>query len=308
MSRITITRVRLQEKGGLEALRGYVLAGRYGGVRVPRGVPGSAVFKFILKEINGDTATDCFPRLVDVMRFYEPVAALPSLLRLLAAAPSLQSLPKTAAVTEIAGDLGDARQAAEADAYLENKIIPHPEAVAVSTQILSACVALESIKALGKITRRLEVERDRLDAGKSRDEQGLRDYAKVAAILKNEIPRSKILIEAKLRISALKEEARIPELVSIYLRRSPVSDGYMDTWSGRILRKTAADGEDKQVCVAFNKAMEDLVKAYGADKAGFWITRACQAIIYLKCELSEEAKAWFAKAKDKAQNFLWDDE
>jgi hypothetical protein len=308
MSRIIITRVRMSEKAGLDALKRYVMSGRYGGVRVPRGVPAGAVFKFITKEINEDTETECFPRLVDVMRFYEPVAALPSLLRLLVAVPSRQSLPKAAAIAEIAGDIGDTKQADDADAYLESKIVPQPDAITISTPILSACVALNSIKGLGKFTRRLESERDRLDAGKNRDEQGLRDYAKVAAILKNEVPRAKTLIDSKIRISAQKVEARIPELVSIYLRRSPVSDGYMDTWSGRLLRKAAADGAEKQVHAAFSKAMEDLVKAYGAEHAGFWITRASQAIIYLKGELSEEAKGWFAKAKDKAQNFLWDDE
>jgi hypothetical protein len=227
---------------------------------------------------------------------------------MLAAAPTLQSLPKVAAIAEIAGDIGDAKQAGDADAYLETKVVPHPDAITVSTQILSACVASNSIKALGKYTRRLEAERDRLDEGKSRDEQGLRDYGKVAAILKNQVSHAKTLIEAKLRISALEQQPRISELVAIYLRRSPVSDGYMDTWSGRLLRKTAADGAEKQVHAAFSKAMEDLVRAYGAEHAGFWITRASQAIIYLKGELSEEAKGWFAQAKDKAQNFLWDDE
>ena len=308
MSRITITRARLSEHSGYDVLRRYVFSGHYGGARVPRGVPASVVAKFIQREINAETEAECFPRLVDVMRFYEPAAALPSLLRLLVPSPSSETLPNVAAITEIAGDLGDARQAAEADAYLENKIIPHPEAVAIATQILGACVALDSIKALGKFTRRLEAERDRLDAGKGRDEQGLRDYAKVAAILKNEVPHAKALIEAKLRISGQKEDARIPELVSIYLRRSPFADGYMDTWSGRLLRKTAADGAEKQVYAAFSKAMEDLVKAYGAEQAGFWITRASQAILYLKGELSEQAESWFAQAKDKAQNFLWDDE
>ena len=308
MSRIITTRVRMLEKAGMDALKRYVMSGRYGGVRVPRGVPASAVFKFITKEINDETETECFPRLVDVMRFYEPLAALPSLLRLLGTAPSLASLPKTTAVIEITGDLGDAGQTGDADAYLENQIIPHPESIAVSTQVLDACVALSSIKAIGKFARRVESELDRLEPGKTRDEQGLRDYAKVAAIRKNGVTRARTLIEAKLRISGQKEEARIPELVSIYLRRSPVSDGYMDTWSGRLLRKTAADGAEKQVHAAFSKAMAELVKAYGVEHAGFWITRASQAIIYLKGELSEEARGWSAQAKDKAQNFLWDDE
>ncbi len=308
MSRITITRARLTERTGYDVLRRYVFSGHYGGARVPRGVPQAVVVKFIQREINADTEAECFPRVLEVVRFYEPSAALPSLMHLLIPSPSIEALPNTAVIAEIAGDIGDARQATEAEAYLENKIIQHPEAFAISTQVLSACVALDSIKALGKFTRRLEAERDRLDAGKNLDEQSLRDYAKVDAILRNEVAHAKALIEAKLKVSALKDEARISELVAIYLRRAPISDGYMDTWSGRLLRKTAADGGEKQVYAAFNKAMEDIVKAYGSDKAGFWITRASQAIIYLKGELSEEAKGWFSQAKDKAQNFLWDDE
>lgn len=308
MSRITITRARLSEHDGFDVLRRYVFSGQYGGVRVPRGVPEGVVVKFIQHDINAETDAECYPRLVDVMRFYEPAPALPSLLRLLVPSPSSEALPNTAAITEIAGDIGDAGQSDAADGYLEKTIIPHPEAIAISPQILSACAALNALKALGKFTRRLEAERDRLEAGKNRDEQGLRDYAKVIAILKNEVRHAKTLIEAKLRISAQGAEARIPELVAIYLRRSPVSDGYMDTWSGRLLRKTAADGAEKQVYAALNKAMEDLVKAYGAENSGFWVTRAAQAIIYLNGELPDQAKGWFAKAKDKAQNFLWDDE
>jgi phage-related protein len=63
-----------------------------------------------------------------------------------------------------------------------------------------------------------------------------------------------------------------------------------------------------QVYAASDKGLLDMVKALGDDNAAFWIGRASHAINYRNSKLPEQAKASFANATNKAQNFMSDDE
>src|SRR5437773_10278594 len=85
MKIIPITRVRLTDAEGRDALNRYVFAGRYGGIRVPRGIEPRVVAQFLRETLVADAEPNAFARANDVMRFYESAEVLPHLREVLKA-------------------------------------------------------------------------------------------------------------------------------------------------------------------------------------------------------------------------------
>ncbi len=308
MAYIPITGVRYGRKQAREVLQTFLFGARYGGIRVPRGVPPDVVSEFVEQRVQPDSPPDAYSKVAALLRFYERPDALPSLRRALTGkAESLDDVLRSAFVIQSIGDLGTPDEAAQAAAYLDRILLPQSLAVNAFSVLFEALIALAPAGSPRALVERLAGSVDQAARGQ-RTERGVQDYQRIASIQRNDQPRYQNRWVAKNRLSRQPPAERRAELVKIYLRESPYSDPQMEEWAARMLRAEAIQGDPMSVYAAFGSALEAVdAKKIGAPKAAFEIVRAAQAILYLQGKLSPRQEDLFEAAGKGAMNFLWDD-
>jgi len=308
MAYIPITAVRYGRKQGRDVLQTFLFGARYGGVRVPRGVPPDVVSEFIEQRVQPDSPPDVYSKVAAVLRFYERPDVLPHLKRALTGkAASLDDARRSAFVIQSIGDLGTSDEAAQAATYLDRVLLPQPLAVNAFSALFEALIAVAPAGSPRALIERLASVVDQAARGQ-RTERGVQDYQRIAAIQRNDQPRYQNRWIAKNRLARQAPADRRAELVKIYLRESPFSDPQMEEWAARMLRAEAIQGDPQPVYDAFGQALEAVdPKKIGAQRSAFEIVRAAQAILYLQGKLSSRQEDLFEAAGKGAMNFLWDD-
>ncbi len=142
---------------------------------------------------------------------------------------------------------------------------------------------------------------------KDKGEDQMRAFQIAQALERNDLAGGRLVFDAKSKLAKQAPAERRAELVRIYLKLSAISGDYIETWAGRMLRKEAMEIDLEPVCQELGKAVDQVVRQRTEEKCGFNIARAVQAIIYLQGKPEDRHAQMYERAKDAAQNFLWDD-
>ena len=308
MAYIPITAVRYNRKQGLDVLQSFLFDGRYGGIRVPRGVPPDVVSEFVGQRLQPDSPPAVYSKTAAVLRFYERPDVLPRLmLALTGRAASLDDVLRSAFVIQSIGDLGTPDEAAQAAAYLDRVLVPQPLALNAFSVLFEALIAVAPAGSPRGLIDRL-TDAIAQAARSQGTERGMQDYQRIVSIQRNDQPRNQHRWAAKGRLARQTPAERRAELLKIYLRESPFSDTQMEEWAARMLRAEAIQHDPEPVYAAFAQALEAVdPKRIGSQRARFEIVRAAQAIIYLQGKLSPRQEDLYEAAGKGAANFLWDD-
>lgn len=308
MAYIPITTARYSRKQGRDVLQTFLLGGRYGGVRVPRGVPPDVVSEFITEKVQPGAPPEVYSKVAATIRFYERPDVLPHLKRALTGkAATLDELLREAFIMQCLGDLGTAEEAAQGAAYIDRVLVPPPLALNAYAVLFEALIAVAPAGSPQRLMERLNAAVYQA-AQDQRSEKSIQDYQRIAAVQRNDQPRYRGRWDAKSRLAKLAQDARRPELVKIYLRESPFSDPQMEDWAARMLRAEAMQGDPAPVYAAFGQALEAVdPKKLGPQRSRFEVVRAAQAILYLQGKLSSRQEDLYEAAGKGTANFLWDD-
>jgi len=308
MAYIPITAVRYNRKQGQAVLETFIFGGRYGGIRVPRGIDPALVSEFIEQRVAPDAGPEAFSKTAALLRFYERPDVLPHLkLALTQRESSLEDALRSAFVIQSIGDLGSSEEAAQAAAYVDHVLVPLPPALNAFQVLFESLIAVAPAGSPQQLMERLAIAvNDAFQA--QRTERGVQDYQRIASVQRNDMPKLRARWEAKSRLAQQAPAQRRMELVAIYLRRSPVSSTQMEEWAARMLRAEAMQGDPEPVYAAFGRVLDTIdPQKMGPRIAGFIIARAAQAILYLQGKLTPRQEELYEKAEKGAMNFLWDD-
>src|SRR5438132_8590474 len=140
---ILITLVRHGRAAGRTALERYIFGGRYGGLRVPRGVDPELVSEFIRERLKPDTSPGSYAAVGAVIRFYERTDVLPHIqLALSGHEASSDDVQRSAFAIQSIGDLGQPAETAQAVDYLDRVLVPNATAVDNFGVLFQALIAL----------------------------------------------------------------------------------------------------------------------------------------------------------------------
>jgi len=306
---IVITHVRLLSDEAKEALDAFVAGGAAGNPRAPRGIAPDLVALYLQGRIKPDSGPNLYARALDLIRFYErPDAVPPMLLALDGLESDTRAVRRSAFAIQAAADFLTGEPLEKASTYFEKVLLPKVEDPTDYELMLETAVALAPQgRAIDAAAARIRLDVAAAEPDQRRDESGLRRYQTIAAVERNALKAARANASGKSALAQTPPEARRDELVQVYLGRSPISDDYTEIWAARLLRLEAMTGGAVPVHAAFAGAIDALVTEMPAFKAGFWIIRAAQAIIYLGGTLSSAHAKLLAEAVGGALNFLWDD-
>ncbi len=307
---IRITVVRHDERTGRELLRNYIFGGFRTPPSVPRGIEPRLVSQFIEDELKPDSLPDAYAKTVRVLRFYERADCLPHLRKVLTGQEkTIDDIYRSAYVCQAFGDVGTRQEADEIATYFDTRLVGHPKSIDGMDVLLETLVVLSPSGSDESLSKRIAREVNARKAAENRDEEGMRAYQKIAAIQRLKLPQAQGAVDEKKKLLSMPVEERIPELISIYMGTSSLSDDLMMTWAGRMLRKVAMEGDPGPIYQAFTSqiAKVDAGKVGEDSLADTTVSRAAQAILYLQGELTKSEYNLYRKTKLGALNFLWDD-
>ncbi|MFM9996896.1 MAG: hypothetical protein ACKVU4_13975 [Phycisphaerales bacterium] len=309
MPTITITDVRKTTSEANEALETFVSGGAAGNPRAPRGINPETVSLFLQPRIKPDSGPNLYARALDLIRFYERPDVVPGmLLALNTLEADTRGITRSAYAIQAAADFLTGSSLEKASDYFEKVLVPKvsdPSEYALMLE--TAEVLAPKGRPVEAVAARVRADVAAADRDQRRNEASFRRYQTVAAVERNQVKAARDKAPRKAALAAAAPGARRDELVQVYLGRSPLSDEYTEVWAARLLRLEAMAGADGPVRAAFAKAIDLLIAEMPPEKAGFWIVRAAQAIIYLKGALSPAHAQFFEKAVGGGLNFLWDD-
>jgi hypothetical protein len=307
---IQITVVRYDATTARGRLDTYLFSHRYGGARVPRGIEPELVSDFLEENIKPDSTPDAYRRVVEVLRFYERPDALRTIrLALTGQESTPEDVQRSAYALQAIGDLGTPGEVSQAADYFNRVLVPQPQLPPeLYSVLLETLVTLAPAGSAAALSQKLNQEIRKLEPGQRSSEPAMFAYDKLAAVQRNQLPKTNIAIEYKKQIATAPPNPRRAELVRMYLGLSPRGGGGLGVWAARLLRKEAMEGDPEPVYAEFSKAIDSLdEKKLGKDPANLIFVRGAQAILYLQGTLSQEQRIRFGAAGTPGMNFLWDD-
>jgi hypothetical protein len=288
MASIPITRVRHNEQESRSLLTNFIFEGRYGAARAPRGIEPEFVSRFIRETLEPGSSPAAYAAVLELLRFYERADALPHLRRALNGYEARgEDLLRSAYVLQAIGELGTRDEAAQAADYFDRILVPHRElSERLYPAFLDTLVSLAPAGSPTRLLQRLAADLQRLEAGRRASEAGMMMYDSLAAVERNNVPKTNIVIEIKKRLAAQSPDARRAELVRIYLGLS-TGGAILGIWAARMLRKAAMEGSPERVYAEFGSAIDAVdARKLGTERANFMVVRAVQAVLYLQGTLS----------------------
>lgn len=294
MAQIPITFVRYKGKGAHDRLQQYVFGSRYISLRPPRGVLPDAVAHFLGNELKPDSAPEAYQRALEAMRFYE-VQGVASHLRtfLTGNEQTYCDVRRAAFIVQALGDAGSPDDARWGSEYLDRILVRKPAFAEIADLLLQTLLVLAPAGSTAAYEARLREEIAR--------SRGSQDSRAMTEIRNNRLPGTLDLIAAKDRLLREAAGTRRPAIVSIYLGLSDLSEPYMVTWAGRMIRRDAMAGDPAPIYAEFGRAIEESDETLA-------IVRAAQAIVYLRGTLDARwHKRYLSSQPEEFQNFLWDD-
>jgi hypothetical protein len=308
MNDLKITNVRHTPPEADALLHSYVFEGRYGGPRVPRGIALPQVTLFVKTAILPDVDSADLFRLLEVLRFYERADCVEHLLKFLVGKElDNTDIQRSLLLVQIAGDIGEAPEAKQAAAYLDDRLVEHPAMTGEFALLFQTLLTLAPYGSMAKSEARLATQLKRAESQKDANEQGLRAFT-LLTTADAERKRTAKLRAAKTKLAALPPDKRVTELLAVYLGESSLSTSYMEVWAARMLRREAFDNDPTAVLRDLGHYLDRALPA-GAKAPGepFHYVRAAQALVYLGGSLPLRHKTAYHAIEDKTLNFLWDD-
>jgi hypothetical protein len=311
MADIPITQVRYGDEQARQMLATYIFAGIYGGVRVPRGIEPPTVSDFIRERLTEDKEGEAFGRAVDVIRFYERADTADHLARVFTAGPrDAQSLARAAYAIQGIADLGTPEQQDAAAEHFDQALVTRAREPHEFSLLLETAQALAPRGSMTRLTAQLDKVLARLAEDQNRDEQGMRAFHQLADVKRNELAATRQRIARKQQLLEKVPADRRRDLVDIYNRKTGLTDGYMESWSARMLRREAMEDDPAPVRAAFAAVLDGIDPQKLDPVRAFVAVRDAQAVVYLRGELTDRRKALYDRAVEEgggALNFLWDD-
>jgi hypothetical protein len=304
-----ITHIRLDEPQGHEALEKYIFGGHYGPMRVPRGIAPELVTKFIRENVATDADAEDLQKALEVMRFYESAQVLPHFAPNINRAPADRDGFRRQAVTcQMFGDLGQQTDAEHAANHFNQHLAPLPDAILLSSLTLETLLTLAPAGTLQPFEAQVKAEVSRLAPAQRSSEEAMMAYDKIAAIQRNEIPRTRKLIELKKTLLLQKPPERRHPVVELYLGRSKINDLYLQNWAARLLRQEAMASDPRPLWDEFGKMVDEVpIDALGKDpKTDALLLRAAHALEYLEGPLTVLQREKMSHAKTATIDFLDD--
>jgi hypothetical protein len=305
-----VTRVRYDAATGQSLLQAYIFGDGYGPSRVPRGILPEVVFQFVERFVVPEKPAAAYGKCLEALRFYELPEALPGLSRGLERLEDEEDLRRSATVLQAIGDLGGSSEVDRAASTFDSRLVPHRAAPREFEMLLATRLALTphgSDKILG---RRIRDEVEQAKTHERENEQAMMHFDRLAAVERNDLPRTRAMSEAKVRLSG--RPALVPDLkglVDTYLGRSAAAGPYLEIWSARMLRRAAFAQGLNPIVQEFGRVIDAANPKQQGTLADFAVVRSAQAIIYLGGTLLSGWAETYRQSLPTggAMNFLWDD-
>ena len=312
MAEVFITSVR-HSKGKGDALLAEFThkTGMYAPVRPPRGVDPDQVGEFLSTRLKADDPFGYFKQAWLLSTFYERAEAVPVCIDAVGT-PSGEygDLVRATYAARIIGDLGEPAQAADTGDRLA-ELLSRPEASNLYPDFASAYEVLAPNASTEKAAEHFERLLPRLERDIDEDESIAMQWAQANAMNADALPLADEIGAFKKGLLDRPPEERAGDLVATYLETGDRTSDHLTVWSGRLLRKDAAE-QPEPVRAALDAAFEailadDSLEEFEQDVIG---VRAVQAMIYLRQTPSQEQLEWYTDALTRDaihMNFLWDD-
>ncbi|MFK7913451.1 MAG: hypothetical protein AB8B93_06015 [Pseudomonadales bacterium] len=309
----TLSHVRRFGADAIEALDWYVFGGMFGPSQVPRGIERAVAAQFLIDTLQGDSPPSAFAKALSVMCFYELGDITEQIVRSLKnPLESREEIERAMCVVQIGVEFGPDDMPQRASQYLDQTVITSPHARECLKALIATRVALAPLGDMAALRARLDAEIAAAEAAVT-DEPTLMAYDAMVAIRNNQLPRAEHQIERKSAILALPPQARIAELVAVYLGLADISDPATEAWSGRLLRRyvLAADA-DAEASAQIHGLLQEHLAPFNADSEpddgqAFLFERAAQALAYLDGELAAEHQQLLERIKPVGIHFLSDE-
>lgn len=240
--RTTVTTIRLSEEEGKEALDAYVFGGSYGPRRVPRGIDPRLVTRFLLEKIESMDEQD-LGKALNVARYYETKEIAPAVVKLFnKPIEQMDEWLYQMYAVRLASDLGGAEEATKAARHFESRVVPHAKALQDPPLTLETAKVTEPRGGMAAVEKRLQQEKTTLEPNQRRSEPDMMAFDKIAAVLRNDLPRAQKVVEYKARLLGMPPAERRDTLVRVYTDNASVVDDYLRIFAARLLRKDVFEG------------------------------------------------------------------
>jgi hypothetical protein len=237
------------------------------------------------------------------MRFYEVQDFSSHLQSLLTGnEQTLHDMRRSAFLLQAIGDLGTRADQDWAANYFDRILLRKTGFVEAADLLLETLLALSPRGDSTAFVERLRAEIATAPPG-SQASNKLRELAD------NQLPGFAHLSEGKNRLQQTPSDRRNSELIEIYLAESDLSQPYLVTWAGRLIRRSAIEDDPAQIYAGFGEAIDAATAIQGRDiEVRFRVVRAGQAILYLQGQLTPAWQKLYDAAQPRnVRNFLWDD-
>jgi len=319
-----ITLIRHDPISADAMLRDYIWEGRYGGVRVPRGIAPAQVSMFLKLRMTPTTGPTAMGRVLEVMRFYERRDVIEHFVELYLKRRPVDraEIRRSLLVAQIVGEIGEEKDGVHAAAFIDEHIASHPLLIDEYPVLWSTFTALAPHGDMSKCEKRLSTDVAGAEPESNVSEEGLRVHTELVMTRGNDLPRAHKLRKAKVRLLAAKPADRRSELVNIYMNASPLSTSVMEVWAARLLRQEAftpdPDGPTPVPLEPYSTSLpviaefEKHMKKHGSAGEGeptdaFAFAKAYQAFVYLGGKPTDATRETYLSMKERTPNFLWDD-
>lgn len=310
MASYPVTVVRHSEAEAQHILRVFIFGGHFGTDRPPRGIDPKHLLDFIVKHVPVSGEADVYRKVLQALRFYELGEAVPHLVQTLdQPVVGREDVQRCCYAIQAAADVGSptAEQMARLCKFFDDVLVPHPAATGLWPLLMETREVLAPYGSNAVLEARLAAEVAAKQAHERDGEAEMMAYDAVAAVQRNELPRSQRRAAQKL---ALRMEAdadvRRKAMVDTYLGRRWLGTT-IEEWAGRWLRWDAFGVRPEPVWEALARAIDEIDRGkLSPEQADLELVRAAQAILYLGGRLSLDHTHQYEKAHG-VQNFLWDD-
>lgn len=309
-ARHPVTRVRHDEAQARELLRDFVFSGLFGTDRPPRGIDPAHLLDFIVREVPVGGEAKPYLKVLHALRFYELDEAVPHLLQTLdQPVVGREDLQRCCHAIQGAADVGSptAELMLRLCRFFDEVLVPHAEAPGLWPLLMQTRVVLAPYGADTALERRLADEVLARKAHERDSEAEMMAYDAVAAVQRNDLPRSQRQAIAKVALRMEPDqELRWQGLVDAYLGRRHLGT-MLEEWAGRWLRWQAFGVRPEPVWRALAQAIDEIDRTkLSPAQVDLELVRAAQAILYLGGSLSLHHQHQYEAAHGVA-NFLWDD-
>jgi hypothetical protein len=310
MASYPVTVVRHDEAQAHAILRVFVFGGHFGTDRPPRGIDPAHLLDFIVKNVPVSGESDVYHKVLHALRFYELGEAVPHLLKTLdQPVVGREDVQRCAFAIQAAADVGSptAELMGRLCKVFDEVLVPHPQAPGLWPLLMETREVLAPYGSDAALEQRLADEVAARQAHERDGEAEMMAYDAVAAVQRNELPRSQRRAAAKVALrTEADQDLRRKGLVDVYLGRRWLGT-MLEEWAGRWLRWEAFGMRPEPVWQALAQAIDEIDRTkLSTAQADLELVRAAQAILYLGGKLSLHHTHQYEKAHG-VQNFLWDD-